>query len=81
MVLCTAKKSFAAWQTGPAGFRSELAPPPDAAQIALLAELSAFLDADLTDSPAVVRPARRPAGQPSRIVSNSETARTLGYRT
>lgn len=34
-------ESFAAWQVGPSGFRSELAPPPDAAQIELLAELSA----------------------------------------
>ncbi len=34
-------ESFAAWQVGPSGFRSELAPPPDGAQIQLLAELSA----------------------------------------
>jgi len=34
-------ESFAAWQVGPSGFRSELAPPPDGAQIELLAELSA----------------------------------------
>ncbi len=34
-------ESFAAWQVGPAGFRSELGPPPDATQIELLAELSA----------------------------------------
>ncbi|MEL6985275.1 MAG: hypothetical protein AAFO29_22775 [Actinomycetota bacterium] len=34
-------ESFAAWQVGPSGFRSELAPPPNAVQIQLLAELSA----------------------------------------
>jgi len=34
-------ESFAAWQVGPAGFRSTLADPPDGAEIELLAELSA----------------------------------------
>lgn len=34
-------ESFAAWQVGPNGFRSTLAPAPDGAQIELLAELSA----------------------------------------
>ncbi|MEM9562255.1 MAG: hypothetical protein AAGA93_06550 [Actinomycetota bacterium] len=34
-------ESFAAWQVGPAGFRSTLADPPNGAEIELLAELSA----------------------------------------
>ncbi len=34
-------ESFAAWQVGPAGFRSTLADPPNGAEIDLLAELSA----------------------------------------
>ena len=34
-------ESFAAWQVGPAGFRSTLAEPPTGTQIELLAELSA----------------------------------------
>ncbi len=34
-------ESFAAWQVGPSGFRSELAPPPNGSQIELLAELAA----------------------------------------
>ncbi len=33
-------EAFAAWQAGPDDFRSELGPPPSAAQLALLAELS-----------------------------------------